>query len=155
MAIYDVMFEFSDNQDISQAVGSVASTDTLDFQAADREMGAGEPVWLNVQIGTAFAEVEGATTGACTLVVALCNDSVDPIDGSSTVLYQTRALTEPELTANAWILRMPLPVDVDSDRILGLYYTIAGATSAVGTINAWLDHGPQSSHDTQVCPSNV
>lgn len=155
MALFDAMFEFSDNQDISQAAGSVASTNTLDFQAADLEMGAGEPIWLNIRIGDAFAEVSGATTGACTLVVALCNDSVDPIDGDSTVLFQTRALTETELTAHAWVLRMPLPVDVDSDRILGLYYTIGGATSAVGTIDAWLDHGPQSSHDTQVYNSNI
>jgi hypothetical protein len=153
--MFDAMFEFSDNQDISQAQGSVASTNTLDWQAADLEMGAGEPIWLNVRIGTAFAEVEGATNGASTLVVALCNDSVDPIDGSSTVLYQTRALPETALTARAWVLRMPLPVDVDSDRILGLYYTIGGATSAVGTIDAWLDHGPQSSYDTQVSASNI
>jgi len=153
--IYDALFEFSDNQDISQAQGSVASTNILNWVLDDKEMGAGEPIYLNVRIGTAFAEVEGATNGASTLVVALCYDSVAPIDGSSTVIYQTRALPETALTAGAWILRMPLPVNVDEDNIMGLWYTIGGATSAVGTVDAWLDHGPQSSYDTQVAASNI
>ena len=123
MAIFDAMFELSDDQDISQAVGSVASTNIIDFQAAGLEMGAGEPVYLNVRIGTeAVAEVEGATTGACTLVVALVSDTVAPIDGSSIVKYQTAALAETALTAGAWVLRMALPVDVDANRIVGLYY---------------------------------
>jgi hypothetical protein len=151
MAIFDAMFEFSDAQDISQAQGSVASTNILDFQVADLNMGAGQPLWLNVQIEEAF----DSSGGAATLTVALCNDTVAPIDGSSTVLYQTAALAESALTAGAWVVRMPLPVNVDSDRILGLYYTIGGETSTTGTVNAWLDYGSQSDNNTQVSNSNI
>jgi hypothetical protein len=156
MALFDAMLEFSDDQDISQGVGTVASTDILDFTQADLEMGAGQPIWLNIKIGTeAVAEVEGATNGASTLAVALCYDTVAPIDSSSSVIYTTPALAETALTAGAWVLRMPLPVDIDRERIVGLLYTIGGATSAKGTIDAWLDNGSQSSYDTQVSASNI
>jgi len=155
MAIFDAIFEFSDAQDISQAVGSVASTNVLNWGDADIEMGAGTPIWLNVQIEEAFAEVEGATNGSSTLTVALVHELDGTIDGSSVVIYQTAALAETALTAGAWVIRMPLPYNVDEQQYLGLYYTIGGATSAVGTVNAWLDHGPQSSFNTQVATSNI
>jgi len=150
MALYDALFEFSDEQDISQAQGSVISTNGIDFQSADLEMGAGEPLYLNVRIGNeAVAEVDGATNGACTLVVSLVHDGT-ALDTSSIVTYATRALVETELTAGAWVMRMALPYNVDEERYVGVLYTIGGATSAKGTINAWLDHGPQSSYNTQV-----
>jgi len=151
MAIFDAMFEFSDDQDISQAAGTVASTNIIDWTQADLEMGAGEPLWLNVRIGT---EVDSGTdTG--TLVVALCHDTVAPIDSSSTVIYQTAAIAETAMAAGDWILRMPLPYNVDEGRITGLLYTIGGETTDTGTIDAWIDHGPQSSFDTQVSASNI
>ena len=151
MAIFDAMWELSDAQDISQAAGTVASTNIIDWTQADLEMGAGEPVWLNVRIA---AEVD-SSGDAGTLVVALCHDTVAPIDSSSTVLFQTSALVEGSFAAGAWILRMPLPYNVDDGRIMGLLYTIGGETTTAGTIDAWIDHGPQSSHDVQVSASNI
>ena len=151
MALFDAMFELSDNQDISQSAGTVASTDIIDWTQADLEMGAGEPLWLNVRMKDEL----DSSAGASTLTVALCHDTVAPIDSSSTVIYQTAALTETVCAAGAWILRMPLPYNVDDGRIMGLLYTIADETSTAGTINAWIDHGPQSSHDTQVSASNI
>ena len=152
MAYFDAMFELSDEQDISQATGTVASTDIIDWIISDVEMGAGEPLWLNVRMGTEGLDSSG---GSSTLVVALTYDTVAPIDSSSTVIYQTRALTETETPAGEWIIRMPLPVNVDEERISGLLYTIGGETSSLGTVNAWIDHGSQSSHDTQVSESNI
>ncbi len=151
MALLDAMFEPSDDQDISQTQDTYASTNILDFTQADLEMGAANPYWLNVRMNAAL----DSSGGAATLVVSLCFDTVAPIDSSSTVIYQTRALTETELVAGAWVLRMPLPYNVDDGRIVGLLYTIGGETSTAGTINAWLDNGPQSSHDTQVSASNI
>ena len=145
MALFDAMFEFSDAQAI---VADAASENILDWTQADLEMGAGEPLWLNVRVGPDdFA-------GGTSLVVKLCHDSVAPIDGSSTVIYQTPAIVQASLTAGAWILRMPLPYNVDEGRILGLYYDDTGTFTA-GALNAWLDHGPQSSYDTQVTTSNI
>lgn len=155
MAIFDAMFEFSDNQLVTNVgLGTSttgASTNILDFTQADLEMGAGEPVWLNVRVGTADIDTSGDNG---TLVVALVYDTAAPVDGSSTVIYQTPALAEANLTAGTWILRMPLPYNVDDGRIVGLHFTTANTITA-GTIDAWLDHGPQSSYDTQVTTSNI
>jgi hypothetical protein len=143
MAIFDAMFELSDAQVLTDS--SAASTNILDWTQADLEMGAGEPVWLNVRCETAFA-------GGTSVTVALVQDSTAPVDGSSIVIYQTPALTA--IAAGQWILRMPLPYNVDEQQIMGLYYTVAGTWTA-GTLNAWLDHGPQSSYDVQVTTSNI
>ncbi len=155
MALFDIMFNFSGAsgtaQDISQAAGTVASTDILDFVNSDLEMGAGEPVWLNVQV----AEVVASAELGATLAVALCYDTVAPIDSSSTVIYTTPAIPEATLVAGYWVLRMPLPVNVDEERIVGLLYTIGTNTTTTGTVNAWLDHGSQSSYNTQVENSNI
>ena len=145
MAIFDAMLEFSDAQVLTDS--DAASTNILDWVNSDLEMGAGEPLWLNVQVGDAF-------TSGTNIVFSLRQDSVAPIDSSSIVIYQTPAILEASLTAGAWIIRMPLPYNVDEGRILGLFYDSTG-THATGTINAWLDHGPQSSFDTQVSTSNI
>ncbi len=145
MAIFDAMFEFSDDQVITDT--DTASTNILDFTLSDLEMGSGEPVWLNIRIGTAFA-------GGTNIVFSLRYDTVAPIDSSSTVIYQTAAITTATMVAGYWVLRMPLPANVDEERIIGLYYDHTGTMSA-GTINAWLDHGSQSSYDTQVTTSNI
>ena len=155
MALFDAMFELCDDMDISRTAGTTASTNIIDFTQADLEMGAGQPIWLNVRIGTepfASAELDG------TLEVALCHDTVAPIDSSSTVIWTTPTGTpipEAGLTAGAWIIRMPLPYNVDDGKIVGLLFTIGTRTSTTGTVDAWLDNGPQSSFDTQVSASNI
>ena len=139
------MFEFSDDQVVTDS--DVASTNIVDFTLSDLEMGAGQPYWLNIRVGTAFA-------GGTSIVFSLRHDSVAPIDGSSTVIYQTAAITTATLVAGHWVIRMPLPVNVDEERIVGLFYDVTGTMNA-GTINAWLDNGPQSSFDTQTTTSNI
>jgi hypothetical protein len=153
MAIFDAMLEFSDDQDIgaNSASSTEASTNVLNFTQADLEMGAGEPLWLNVKMGTEAL----LSTGAATLTVALCRDTDGTIDGSSTVIYQTPAIAKASLTAGAWILRMPLPYNVDEDAYIGLLYTVGSHPSTAGTVDAFIDHGPQSSYDTQVSASNI
>lgn len=147
MAIFDVMFEFSDAQSILGA--DAQSTDVLDWGSGmeDLEMGAGTPIWLNIKIGTAFA---GGTSIAFSVYTHTAATSIN----SGTQIYTTPAIATASLTANTWVLRMPLPVNCDENRYLGLYYDVTGTMTA-GTIDAWLDHGPQSSFDTQVATSNI
>jgi hypothetical protein len=145
MAIFDAMFEFSDDQVVTDT--DVASTNILDWTLSDLEMGSGEPLWLNVRVGTVFA-------GGTSITFSLRHDSEAPIDGSSTVIFQTPAILTAALTAGAWVLRVPLPANVDEGQILGLWYDVDGTMSG-GTINAWIDHGSQSSFDTQVTTSNI
>jgi hypothetical protein len=145
MALFDAMFEFSDDQVITDT--SAASTNVLDLVTENLEMGAGNPYWLNIRIGTAFA-------GGTSITFELSYDTTLPIDASSTVIWQTPAIATASLTAGAWIMRMPLPYNIDEEQYVGLFYTVAGTMTA-GTINAWLDNGPQSSYDVQVSTSNI
>lgn len=144
MALFDALFEFSDAQAITT---DAQSTNVLDMQAADLEMGAGEPIWLNVRVGTAFA---GGTSLAVSLYAHTATTSIN----SGTQIIATGTIAQASLTANAWIIRVPLPVNFDEERYIGLYYDDTGAFTA-GTVDAWLDHGPQSSYDTQVTTSNI
>ena len=155
MAIFDAMFEFYDDT----ALWSTSDTDyvgatvkTLDWINADLEMGAGNPVWLNIRVGTtAYAP----TTSGDTVDFKLFADTAAGLhDSDSDTVLASGPRECSTLTAGAWVLRVPLPVDVDTKRYLSLGATFNEATTA-GTINAWLDHGPQSSYDTQVSTSNI
>lgn len=139
------MFELSDDQVITDS--DAASTNIIDFTLSDLEMGAGQPYWLNIRVGDAFA-------GGTSIIFSLRYDTVAPIDASSTIIWQSATILTATLVAGHWVMRMPLPVNVDEERIVGLFYDVDGTMSA-GTINAWLDNGPQSSYDTQVTTSNI
>ena len=146
MAIFDAQFELFDNQTVSNA--DKTST-VIDFGAADLEMGAGEPLWLNIRTGTAFA-------GGTNLVFTLyCHTASTGITGG-TALYAV-TIGQTALTAagaGEYLLRMPLPYNVDDKQYVALYIAQTGDFTA-GTIDAWIDHGPQSSFDTQVSTSNI
>ena len=152
MAIFDAMFELDDALDLSThtATEVEASGNVINWTQSDLEMGAGEPLWLNVQVETAFASSDAAT-----LTVALKRETDGTIDTDSTTIWTTPALPLASLTAGAWIMRMPLPYNVDEDAYTGLLYTIGSYAMSSGTVNAWIDHGPQSSFDTQVSASNI
>lgn len=149
MALFDVLFEFADAQAIYTGTGSKSATNAIDMQAADLEMGAGEPVWLNIRCSTTFA-------GAGTATFLLVNDTNATIDSSSVTVLSTAAfaISSAQLTAGGWILRTPLPNDFDSDRYVGVLCTCSGAMTA-GSVDAWLDHGAISTYGTQVSTSNI
>jgi len=112
---------------------------------------------LNVKVGTE-AITNVASDSDATLTVALCNESATDavIDGSSNVLWQTAAIPQASLTAGSEVIKMPLPNQVDSERYVGVLYTIGGTSAlATGTINAWLDNGAASSYNTQIAESNI
>ena len=152
MAIFDAMLELDDNLDLSThtATEVESSTYAIDWVNTDLEMGAGEPLWLNVRVGTAFG-----SSGSATLTVDLMRETDTTIDASSTTIYQTGAIPVATLVAGYNIIRMPLPYNVDEDQYTGLLYTIGTAAMTAGTVDAWIDHGPSSSFDTQVSASNI
>ncbi len=156
MAIFDAKLEFSDDQDIAAAQTTTGSTNVFNFVDTDLEMGAGEPLWFNCRVGTeAIAATSGSTGGSCTLVVSLVNESNTTIDSSSVVVFSSKAFSEAELTKGAWLIRIPLPYNVDDQKYMGVLYTIGGDTAADGKVDTFIDHGPQSSFDTQVSVSNI
>ena len=156
MAIFDAMLEFSDEQALGTASAATAATNVIDMQASDLEMGAGEPLWFNCRVGNiALAATSGSTAGSCALQVDLVNDVNATIDGSS-IVKLSKSFTEADMTKGAWLLRVPLPYDFDSDQYVGVLYTVTGDDLGdAGTLNCWIDSGSQSSYDTQVSESNI
>lgn len=149
MALFDAMFEFDDAHDVFSTNNTVVSSNVLDMQASDLEMGAGTPLYLNCRVSTAFA-------GGTSVQVILRADT-DANKTGGTDIYLSEALSTPtnaETAAGAWLCRIPLDVDFDKDQYIYVAYTCVGAVSA-GAVNTWIDHGPQSSHDTQVYNSNI
>ena len=116
-------------------------------------MGAGESLWLNIRVGT--TAYESGTTDTDTATFKLfADDTSAGQDANSVEVASSGPIAMTALTAGDWILRQPLRYNVDDER----YLTIGAVFSdniSVGTIDAWLDHGPQSSYDTQVANSNI
>jgi len=151
MSLYDAMFEFSDDQDITAtAVGDKY----IDFQSSDLEMGAGTPLYLNIKVGDTDFD-SGADDG--TLAISLVYEGTDPVDTSSTAYYTLATWAEASMTAGTTLLSMALPVDFDRERYVGLLYTVAGSGDfTAGNIDAWIGNSSiSSSFDTQVDESNI
>jgi len=154
MALFDAMFEFVDNQ-----AGYAASTTafftaakTIDWQSTGLEMGSGTPLWINARVGT--AAFKGGTS---IQLVVLGDTAAGGHDASSTEICRGPVVAIGSTTTTApgaWICRMPLPSNCDSYRYMGVAIVNDGANTA-GTVDCWLDHGPQSSFDTQVTTSNI
>ena len=152
MAIFDAMFEFMDNQEITGSGTTLFKPVTgkeLNWGNNELEMGAGEPVYINFKVGlTAF-------TGGTSVDFKLFADAAsEGHDSDSDVVLASGPRLVADLTAGAWILRNILPVDVDIEQYLLPGATFVGNVNA-GTLDVWLDHGSQSSYDTQVSDSNI
>jgi hypothetical protein len=145
MAIFDALLEFSDEQAIT---ADAQSTNVIDMQASGLEMGAGEPMYLNVWVG------EEAFAGGTSLKVSLYAHSAPTSINSGTEIISSGTVLQAALLAGAPILRVSLPVNFDAGRYVGLYFDDTDNFTG-GTINAWIDNGPQSSYDTQVAESNI
>ncbi len=152
MAIFDAMFEFMDD---AQLIGT-STTDyvpttckELNFVTEGLEMGAGQPMYLNIKVGTT------AYGGGTSVNFFLAADNATAShDSDSNIVLQSGIRPIADLTAGAWVLRAALPVNVDAEQFLVVGATFDGTVSA-GTIDAWIDSGPQSSFDTQVSASNI
>ena len=152
MAIFDAMFEFMDNSQLTGNGVTIYLPVTgkeLDWGADSLEMGAGEPVYINFKVGlTAYS---GGTSVDFKL---FADDGTEGHDSSSIAVISSGPRAVGTLTAGAWILRSVLPVNVDIEQYLLPGATFVGNVNA-GTLDVWLDHGSQSSYDTQVSASNI
>lgn len=151
MAIFDAIGEFWDDLTITTTNGTTTPTattvNTLDWGAADLEMGAGQPIYFNAQVGT--TELTGTTVD-----IILEANTAEDAGGTGEVVLRSGAKTiGAALAPGTWLFRGSLPVDVDTNRYLSV--KAVGTGTLTGKVNAWLDHGPQSSFDTQVSTSNI
>jgi hypothetical protein len=152
MAIFDAGYELYDDATLVAATTTDyvgATCKTIDWQQADLEMGQGTPLYLNIRVGT--TDYAGGTN---VNFILTADTAAAGHDGNSDVVWQSGNRAVSGLSAGTWIARQALPLDVDTKRYLALGVIGDGATTA-GTIDAWIDHGPQSSYDTQVTTSNI
>lgn len=149
MSIMDIICEFSDGQSLASLdTSSVISDDVINLGAADLDIGAGTPVYLNVKIGTACA-------GATSVQFRLYAHTTTTVN-SGTVVWDSGAIVVATLVAGYEVASVSLPVQVDDPgQYIGMYYTAVGTMSA-GTVDAWLSLTPGAdASSTQVRSSNI
>jgi hypothetical protein len=136
MGYLDRQILFSSEQAIT---ASAASTDVIDL-GSSRDVGAGEPIMVLVQVTQAFDALT-------TLTVALQTSATENFASPVQLTAQTLALAS--LTAGAKFAIGPVPRGVL--RYLRLYYTVTGTTPTAGKITAGA--GTEGVHqDTAVYP---
>lgn len=132
MAILDKLLEYSDKQAVTV---TAVSTNVVDAGATKnaaigRDLGAGTPLWLYVNVSTAFA-----AAGAATLVVTL-QDSAD--NATFADVATSGAIPVASLKAGYQIqLGFPVP----TRRYTRVNYTVATGPMTAGNISAHLVDG--------------
>ncbi|MBF0589019.1 MAG: hypothetical protein HQL53_07830 [Magnetococcales bacterium] len=126
----DKNLELADGQALT---ASAASTNVIDL-GSDRDIGAGTPMYVVLQVDTA---ADGTTTDE-TYQFDIQTD--DNVSFSSAGSLFSRTISYGDLTAGAQFV---FPMPHDNERYLRLYSTLGGTTPSV-TISAWLtDQAPQ------------
>lgn len=150
--IFDAMFNFLQDEDmyISSATKFEGTTSsTLDWVSTGLEMGAGEPLYMNVRVGTT------AWAGGTSAQAIVTTDAVKAgHDSSSTEIMRGPVVLVAAATPGKFLMRQALPYNCDFSQYLAVGIVSDGANTA-GNIDAWIDHGPQSDFDTQVATSNI
>jgi hypothetical protein len=147
--LMDVENLFSDSQNLAQAAGTYASTNSLDTGVAGtpadgiqargsppHDFGRSRRAKLLVQVDQTFT-----SGGAGTLKVdVIMSDNADL--SSPTILESSQAIALATLVAG-YQFRLGLPIGI-TKRYLGLQYTIGTATMTAGTVTAGLVLDQQS-----------
>jgi len=131
--ILDSKLEFSDAQAICLSIAtSTDSTNVLDLQVADPNIGAGTPIWLIVRVNTLFAP-----TLATLLVEPRDADGANSLSLATAIMFsKTFSGSLDELEAGDILISMPLPANIR--RYMKILYTTAGSTLTAGKLDAFL-----------------
>ena len=139
MSILDRQILFSNEQAIT---ASAASTDVVDL-GANRDIGAGEPLYVLVQVMQAFDNLTSLT-------IALQTSATENF--ASPVQLTARTVALASLTAGATFSVGPVPGG--TLRYVRLYYTVTGTTPTTGKITAGI--GVEGVHqDTAIYPDSL
>ncbi len=133
--ILDERLEIADAAAIAlNATNAIApNTDVIDLGATPtlRDLGAGEPIYLVIQVDTVFA-------GAGNVTFDLVSDSAAALTTSKTTHITTGALAYTVYTAGKTFI-YALPQEATYEQYLGLWETTSGNLTG-GKINAFLTH---------------
>jgi hypothetical protein len=113
--------------------------DQVDLGAAVRDVGAGEDLYLVLQVDTT-ATSGGSATGQFHLV----SDDTASIatNGTATSHFSTPAFTVASMTAGTVLAIVALPQGRSYERFLGILQTTGTAAFTAGRINAFLTKDP-------------
>lgn len=140
MAIIDSLIEFGENFDLDQEAGNYLFTNTYDLGLAGRDIGNGQPLYLNIAVTEAFTDGGDSAT----LTLQLRSDDSTSIHASTSSLhFQTGAMLKEALVLGAQ-MSFPIPLEgvVPYEQYLGLQAVVATAGFDSGMITAWLSHEP-------------
>ena len=136
--ILDKTNEFSDGQTVT---ATAASTNVIDLNPSAsnliQDIGAGEPVWLVVQV-----DETATAAGAATVTVSLESSAATALT-SATVHYSSDAKALADMTAGAELVRVRLPGG-DYKRYLGVRYTVATGPLTAGKFSAFITKDAQA-----------
>lgn len=131
--ILDERNEFCDATSGAINIGNAIIGDVIDLGATPtlRDIGAGEPIYLVIQVDTTFVGASG------TVKFELASDSTADLATSKTVHLATAAIPVATLVAG-YQVAYALPQEVTYERYLGLWETVATTNMSAGKINAFL-----------------
>jgi len=130
--IPDKQNTFSENQAVTV---TAASTNVIDLQAG-RDLAAGTPVRLHIQVTEDFATLTSLT-------VTVEGDTVENF-ASATTLASSGVIPVASLKAG-YVFPLTF-VPATSEQYLRLYYTVSGTTATAGKVTAFLADEVQSNH---------
>ena len=139
--ILDELLEFADALDVSATAGTALVGDVIDLGTEPQDFGSGEPMYLSIQVTTAFAT---ATTADITFTLASDASATIATNGSATEHIITDAFDTGVLVAGfELMLALPTGAGLPYERYLGLLVTTGNATTTAGSINAGLTKAPK------------
>jgi len=136
MAILDKKLELSDAQALTTKAAGAISTNVIDLGAANIQLGAGTPLYLNVRCNTAAAK-------SSVKVSVMSHTAADVTAG--TTIIEGPVVAKASVTAGAWLLRCSVPYEV-LKQYVGLEYLVGATTETTTKIDAWISLDAQSSY---------
>lgn len=136
--IMDTTLQFCNGEAVQGTAATRLEGDVVFLGSVAHDPGAGEPLYLVLQVDTAFA-----SAGAATIQFQLASDAQEAIaaDGGATVHWASQVYAYADLVAG-WQIVIPLPQGMDYEAYLGLLVVTAGATTTAGAISAFLTLDP-------------
>lgn len=138
--ILDELLEFADATAVATATGTALLGDVIDLGATPQDFGNGKPMYLVIQVTTAF------TTGSTSDVTfTLASDAAAAIatNGTASEHLITDAYDTGVLVAGfQQTFPMPLGDGIAYERYLGVLTTVGNAALTAGAVNAFLTFDP-------------
>lgn len=110
--------------------GTDYASGCIDLGVAGRDVGAGRPIQVAINVTTDFASTDSAT-----IQFQLLEDSDTGIDGNSIILSSTELFAFATMTAGRDPIVIPIPTGV-ALRYIGLGVVTGSFTTTAGTIDA-------------------